>query len=155
MKAWEEVIKRLDRIIEILERMARGRGVISAEQERRVLDYLRKHGRMTKKEVKVLLGISERASLDLMKKLDSLEEVVYIPGRGLRQSELIHVDGDSTEAKGLRILKFMPRGSSFGIDQLADTLDMSRDEVIAAVRAAQRMFPDEIAMREGVVIRFR
>ena len=155
MKEWEEVVERLERIIELLERMARGRGVLSGEDERKVLEYLKRHGRMTKQEMKALLRVSDGSCLRIMKELGGFGNVLYIPGRGSRQSVLIYRGGDAVEAKAMMLIKLIPRGSSMSIERIGEILKMDRDEVISAVRAAQRLLPGELEMREGVVVRLR
>ena len=110
---------------------------------------------MTKQEMKTLLKVSDQTCLRIMKDLSSLGNVLYIPGRGSRQSILVYSDGDTVEAKALMITKLIPRGSSMRIEKIAEILGMDKNDVIAAIRTAQRLFPDELQMREGVVVRFR
>jgi len=155
MKVWERVIERLDRIIQILERMANRKGALDRENEGKVLEYLKRHGKMTKQEMRALLKVSDQTCLRIMKDLSSLGNVLYIPGRGSRQSVLVYSNGDTAEAKALMITKLIPRGSSMKIEKIAEILGMDKSDVVAAVRTAQRLFPDELQMREGVVVRFR
>lgn len=142
--------------IGLLEKIANRQGVLGKEHEDEIKECLMETGKVTKVEVQRILGVSPQAALNVMKRLALSSDVVYVPGIGKKSSYLVYVDGDTIDAKAVKLQENMQRGEKISLKEAMELLRVEKPaEVQNVITAANKLFQAEFRMANGEVIRYK